>query len=139
MSIRDEVRALPTDPVTLRKFGLMVGGVFCLLGAFLLWREVSWAVVFLWIGAPLVVLGAIYPRILRPVYIGWMTLAVVLGAFMTRVLLTLFFFIVLTPVGLFFRLIGRDALHRTLDRDAASYWIPKEYPIEDRSRLKNFF
>lgn len=139
MSIREEIRALPTDAVTLRKFGLMVGGVFCLIGGFLLWRDVPWALVFFWIGGPLVLLGAVLPRVLRPIYIGWMTLAVVLGAIMTRVLLTIFFFLVLVPVGLFFRLIGRDALHRTIDRDAASYWIPKEYPIEDRSRLENFF
>ncbi|MEM8996205.1 MAG: SxtJ family membrane protein, partial [Acidobacteriota bacterium] len=118
MSIREEIAQLQTDPTTLRKFGLMVGGVFAALGAFLVWRDISWAIVFVYIGAPLIVLGAVVPKILRPIYIGWMSFAVVLGSIVTRILLTLFFFLVITPVGLFFKIIGRDALHRKLDPDA---------------------
>lgn len=139
MSIRQEIAQLPTDKVTLRKFGLMVGGVFAVIGAFLLWRDISWAIVLVYIGAPLILLGAALPNILRPVYIAWMSLAVVLGAIVTRILLTLFFFLVITPVGLVFKLIGRDALTRKLDRSATTYWIDKEYPITDRSRYENFF
>ena len=139
MSIREEIAQLPTDKVTLRKFGLVVGGVFAAIGAFLLWRDISWAIVFVYIGAPLILLGAILPNILRPVYIAWMSLAVVLGAIVTRILLTLFFFLVITPVGLVFKIIGRDALTRKIDRSATTYWIDKEYPITDRSRYENFF
>lgn len=139
MSFRQELAQLPTDKVTLRKFGLMVGGVFAALGAFLLWRDVSWAIFFVYLGAPLMVLGAILPNLLRPIYIGWMAMALVLGSIVTRVLLTIFFFIIITPVGLFFKLIGRDALHRKLDRGSETYWIEKEYPITDNSRYKNFF
>ena len=139
MSFRQEISKLPTDVVTLRKFGLMVGGVFAALGAFLLWRDFSWPIVLVWIGVPLMVLGAVVPKLLRPIYIGWMSMALVLGAIVTRILLTIFFFVVITPVGLFFKLIGRDALHRKFDQDAATYWIDKEYPITDRSRYENFF
>lgn len=139
MSIREEIAQLPMDKTALRKFGLMVGGVFAAVGAFLLWRDVSWAMVLIYIGAPLIVLGAILPNLLRPIYIGWMSFAVVLGAIVTRILLTIFFFLVITPVGLFFKLIGRDALTRKIDRDASTYWIDKEYPIAERSRYENFF
>ena len=139
MSIREEIRHLPTDVPALRNFGLAVGAVFLAIGGFLLWRDVSWGLYLIYIGAPLVLLGALVPKVLKPVYLAWMTMAVVLGAFMTRVLLTLFFFLVITPVGLFFKLIGRDALHRKLDRDAATYWIDKEYLIPDRSRYEKFF
>ncbi|MEL7061972.1 MAG: hypothetical protein AAGN46_18235, partial [Acidobacteriota bacterium] len=66
MAILDELKALPTDRRTLRSFGWMVGGVFCLIAALLFWRDVSWAVVPLWIGAPLVLLGLVVPRVLRP-------------------------------------------------------------------------
>ncbi|MEM6794008.1 MAG: SxtJ family membrane protein [Acidobacteriota bacterium] len=139
MSIREEIRLLPTDVPALRKFGLAVGGVFAALGAFLLWRDVSWAVVFVYIGVPLIVLGAVVPKILKPVYLGWMTLAVILGAFMTRLLLTVFFFLIITPVALFFKVIGRDALQRKIDKNASTYWIDKEYPITEVRRYENFF
>lgn len=139
MSIRKELEALPTEPHDLRKFALVVGGVFLAIGAFALWREAPWAPIPLWIGAPLVAVGVVYPRVLRPVYLGWMGLAFVLGTIVTGILLTLFFFLVITPVALFFKLIGRDALHREIDREAESYWIAKEYAIPDRSRFEKFF
>lgn len=139
MSIRQEIQGLQTDIPTLRKFGLVVGGVFVAIAAFLYWREVSWALIPGYIGAPLVVLGAVFPAILKPIYIGWMSMAFVLGSIVTRILLTIFFFLVITPVGLFFKLIGRDALTRKVDRKADTYWIEKEYPIADRTRFEKFF
>ena len=139
MSIRKELQALPTDNRALRKFGLTVGGVFLALAALLLWRKAEWGIYLAYAGGPLVLLGAIFPRILKPIYLGWMALALAIGTVMTTVLLTLFFLLVVTPVGLFFRLIGRDILHRKFDRQAKSYWIPKEYPIADRSRYEKFF
>ena len=139
MSFRAEFALIPTDTPALRKFGLAVGGVFLAIAAFLYWRDVSWFDVLAWIGGPLVVLGAIAPKVLKPVYLGWMAMAIVLGSIVTRILLTIFFFVVITPVALFFKIIGRDALHRKLDRSASTYWIDKEYLIADRTRYEKFF
>ncbi len=145
MSIIQEIKKLPAEPSDLRKFGWTVGVAFVLLWAafayafpYLLGKGRSFPL--LWqIGAVLIVLGTVLPRILKPVFYAWMTLALALGFVMTRVLLTIFFFLVLTPVGLVFKLIGRDALHRKLDPRAESYWIKKEYLIQDRSRFEKFF
>ena len=145
MSIKEEISLIKTGVKELRSFGQVVGGVFLLLWL-VLWGPLPYFFgkggnfpVLLGIGGVLVVLGTLAPKVLKPIFIAWMSLAVVLGFFMTRVVLTLFFFLVLTPVGLFFRLIGRDALNRRIDREAKTYWIEKEYPIADRSRYENFF
>lgn len=140
MSIKKELASLPTDKGALRKFGLTVGLAFIALGSLAyFWKHREWGLYPIGLGALLFLVGAILPRILRPVYLGWMSIALVLGAVMTRVLLTIFFLLVVTPVGLFFRLIGRDVLHRKFDRQAKTYWIPKEYPIADRTRYEKFF
>lgn len=139
MSIRQEIRALPRTASDYRKFGLMVGGVLAAIGGFAWYRTAAWGPWVLGIGAALMVFGLALPRLLAPVYVAWMSMAVVLGFVMTRVILTIFFFLVITPVGLVMRLFGRDALHRKLDRQAESYWIPKHYPIADRTRLEKFF
>lgn len=139
MSIRQEIKELKSSPVELRKFSWTVGIAFLLIAAFLWWKQLAAWPVLAAIGGGLIVLGTIFPPLVRPFFYAWMSFAVVLGFVMTRVLLTIFFFLVLTPVGLFFRLIGRDALHRKIDRGAATYWIPKEYLIRDRSRLEKFF
>ncbi len=145
MSIIEEIKELPSEPKDLRKFSWTVGGAFVLLWAVLafvfpyLWGK-GHNIPLLWqIGAGLAVIGTAIPLLVKPLYYAWMTFAVCLGWVMTRVLLTIFFFLVLTPVGLVFKLIGRDALSRKLDRDAKSYWIEKEYLIKDRSRFEKFF
>ncbi len=137
--VREEIGQLRPDAAELRKFSWVVGGVFLLIGAFLLYKESSWWPGIGGLGAVLVAVGTIAPKVLRPFYYAWMTLAVVMGYFVTRILLGVFFFLVLTPVGLFFRLIGRDILKRRPDREAESYWETKEYPIADRTRYEKFF
>ncbi len=148
MSILQEVKELPAGSRDLRKFSLTVGiafvvlwAVFTLLIPYLTGRGADPSrLPLLWqIGVALAVVGTLAPKVVKPLYYAWMTMALALGFVMTRVLLTIFFFLVMTPVALIFRLIGRDPLHRKLDRDAASYWIEKHYPIEDRTRFEKFF
>ena len=110
----------------LRKFGLTVGGVFCLLGLLFLWRNKWWYPWMLWPGLPLVVLGGILPRSLKWVYVAWMTLAMLMGAVVSTILLVLLFYLVVTPIGLIARLSGKDFLSQKLDSSAASYWILRD-------------
>lgn len=95
----------------LRSFGLIVGGVFLLIGLWpLVWRGSemrSWAVA---VGGLLSVLAAVAPSLLRPVHKGWMFLGHVMGWINTRIILGVFFYAVLTPMGLVARLLGKDFL-----------------------------
>ena len=126
MNIRDDIKGLKTDATTLRKFGLVVGGVFAALGLFFLWRHPGRTPYFLIPGGGLMLLGAVLPRTLKWIYIAWMGLAFVLGFVMAHVILTLFFFLVMTPIGLIARLAGKDFLSLKLDRAARSYWLSRE-------------
>lgn len=126
MNIRDDIRDLKTSPADLRKFGLLVGGVCAALGLVALLRHKPISPYLLTPGCLLVVLGAILPRCLKPVYLVWMTVAIVIGAILARVILTLFYFLVMTPVGLVARLAGRDFLSLKLDRNATTYWLQRE-------------
>ena len=74
-------------------------------------------------GALLAAFGVIWPRALKYVYIAWMALAFTLGFVMSNVILTLFFFLFVTPIGLLARLFQKDFLARKWDKRAASYWI----------------
>jgi hypothetical protein len=125
MNIRDDIKQLKTADRDLRKFGLMVGGVFTVLGVLMLLRHRAHYPFFLWPGGVLVLFGAILPRGLKWGYIGWMSVAFVLGFVMAHVILTLFFILILTPIGLVARLFGQDFLSLKLDRAAKSYWIPR--------------
>jgi uncharacterized BrkB/YihY/UPF0761 family membrane protein len=119
--IREELKHLKTEPRDLRKFGLMVGAVFLLLGLWFLFRHKPWHAWFWVPGALLIGLGAVAPKALKQVYLGWMCLAFVLGFFVSTLLLTLFYYLVVTPIGLGARLFGKDFLERKWS-DAPSYW-----------------
>lgn len=83
-------------------------------------------------------LGLAAPGLLRPVYVAWMVAAFPIGWTISLVVMGLMFYGLFTPIGLFFRLIGRDAMHRRLEPAAETYWEPKETPADPRRYFKQF-
>ena len=132
MSWTEDVRAglarLDTSPRALRKAAFAVGGVLLLLAGWLLWRERApgLRVGLAAAGALLGVAGALVPARLRAAYRAWMTVALAIGWVMSRVVLTLVFAVVLTPLALLARITGKRFLALGLDRTASSYWVRRE-------------
>jgi hypothetical protein len=114
----------------LRKFGLTIGIAFGLLSGFLWWRDRPAFVLFGWISSGLIVVALLVPRALGPVESIWMKVAHVMGAIMTRVLLVLTYFLLITPIGLLMRLFGKDPLQVRPAPGSQSFWIevPNEGP-----------
>ena len=107
-----------------RKFGVSVGFAFVLLLGFvipwLLSRPIPrWPFI---IGAPLMFFGLVFPQALKPIYIVWMKAAEALGWFNTRVILGVFFFLVITPFAFFIKVFRKDLLGLRLDTGSKTYW-----------------
>ncbi len=138
-----EIKEVDTSKKALRSFGWVVGGVLLVIAAVVWWRNdfvlTTAAYVLGSLGAALVVLGLAVPVVLKPVYRVWMALAVVLGFIMTRVILSVVYYLVMTPIGLAMRLFGKDPMHRRIDPDATSYWIEKSYDDESPERLEKYY
>ena len=108
----------------LRSFGLTVGGIFALIG--------FWPVIFRaeaprwWAMAAaglLLVPGLVLPRGLHWLYKGWMTVGEILGWINTRIILGIVFYIIITPIGIFRRWLGKDPMGRQLRPDVESYRV----------------
>jgi hypothetical protein len=107
-----------------------VGGAFAVLGALLLWRHRTVAgSVLAAAGGVLLLLAAAAPRLLAAPHRGWLAFAKALGRVNSAVFLFLTFFLVLTPLAFFLRLLGRDELRRR-GPAPASTWEP--YPERNR-------
>lgn len=108
-----------------REFGLIVGGVLALVGAWWWYRSkyLVAAEVFLILGAVLLLAGLIAPRVLKYPNKAWMFLAEILGYISTRIILAFVFFFIVTPIGVVKRIFGWDPLGRRSE-PAASYWRP---------------
>jgi hypothetical protein len=62
------------------------------------------------------------PRANLPIYLGLTVLSYPIGFVLSYVIMGFLFFVMITPVGLFFRVTGYDPLHRRFEPDATSYW-----------------
>jgi hypothetical protein len=121
-----------------RSFGLSVGTVLLLIAAYMLWRERLVAAQALGgVGAILVVLGSLQPRLLRRPSDAWWKLAAVLGYVNARLILTAIFVFVLTPIGLLWRVIGRDPL--TTRRASWPGWSPHPARYRDRAHYTRMY
>ncbi len=123
-----------------RSFGRGVGTVAALLGVWLFVRGRSgWlAPALLAVGLALVVLGQFAPRVLTHPARAWMALAHALGWVSTRVILSVLFFGVITPIGVWKRLRGFDPLDRHgPSRD--SHWVPYPERQQDPTYYERMF
>ncbi|HJO38375.1 MAG: SxtJ family membrane protein [Vicinamibacterales bacterium] len=120
-----------TDPWrSERQFGRAVGSVLAVAGAYLVWREAPVAGPLLFgLGAVLVILGLVAPRLLVVPNRGWMALAEALSYVSTRIILAVVFFLIVTPIGVFRRMAGSDPLGRRRPAQP-TYWSP--YPMRQR-------
>lgn len=122
----------------LRTFGLMVGGVFSVIG---LWPAVFrgdspriWAIS---VGGALVGLGLALPSSLKHIHLVWMKIGHVLGYINTRILLGVIFYGLITPMGMMMRIFGKDPMHRVLMPGVDTYRVIR--PPRDRFHMKNQF
>ncbi|HEX6837423.1 MAG TPA: SxtJ family membrane protein [Polyangia bacterium] len=126
--------ATTIDTKKLRKFGFTVGGIFTVLAVLFILRHKHHVPYYVSVVAgPTLLAGAlVWPRALAPVERGWSLLAHALGWINTRILLAFVFFVVLAPIALFMRIIGKDPLERRPDRGRSTYWRTREAAEADR-------
>jgi len=126
-----------------RKFGLVMAAAILVLGMIRwLLHGVAWAVFpayFVIVAGVFLVLGLAAPRALQPIFVLWMKLAFVLNCIMTRVLLALAFYLMITPVRVLVRIFGEDPLKRTWLPGSESYWEPPEEQPKEFDRYRNQF
>ncbi len=102
-------------------------GMLCLVSLIPIWLQ-HWNKAYVLWGLALIVflLPAItFPALLGPVYRGWMKFALVLGRFNSRIILSIVFYLMFTPISLFFKIVRRDSLNRKIRKDGETYWIDR--------------
>ena len=122
----EEIKHIKESKKDLRKFGLTVGIVLLMIFVILFILDKSSYVYFGIIGGVLVLAGILFPSVLKPVNKVWMTLALILGWFMSRVILTILFYLVLTPIGFIAKIFGKRFLSLNIDQEEKSYWEKRE-------------
>ena len=122
-----------------RSFGIVFAIVFSIIGA---WPLLSGGELRLWsmaIAAVFLGLGFAAPRVLRPLNTMWFKFGMLLGRIIAPVVISILFFVTVTPTGLIMRLMHKDILRLKLDRNAKSYWISRSETDNPMGSMKKQF
>jgi hypothetical protein len=113
------------DAKGLRDFGLTTGGIVAVLfGLFFPWLLERPTPAWPWVIAGVLALwGLSAPTSLRPVYRGWMKFGLLLSKVTTPIIMGIVFYVVVTPMGVVRRMMGKDSLARRFE-PTASYRVP---------------
>ena len=118
-----------------RSFGIVFFIVFLLIAIYPLINNEDIRIWSLLVSIIFLVLGIINSNILSPLNKLWFKFGILLGKIISPIIMAIIFFLVVTPIGLMMRIIGKDLLNLKYS-DYKSYWIEKTGP---KSKMKNQF
>ena|SRR5437870_1022234 len=101
----------------------------------------AWKPFFLWLGVFGLAIGIVLwllPQIAKPFYVAWYFVACSIGIVVGNVLLSAFYFLVITPIGLAMRAAGRQPLRKGFAKDAATYWRDAEKSVDPQRYYRQF-
>ena len=136
--LKEEIQNLDSSIKGLRKFGITLASAFAVVAALTFFHKNDFYWVFIVLCGAFLFFGLILPAFLKPVQKVWMTLAHMMGWVMTRLILTVLFYLIITPIGLIMKVCGKDILNVKFERDCEeTYWL-KRIPQPDRNYEKQF-
>ena len=118
-----------------KSFGIVFFVVFLIIGLYPLINEDNVRIWSIIISIIFLILGLINSQILTPLNILWFKFGMLLGKFVSPIVMGLVFFLVVTPTGLIMKLFNKDLLKLRKNKNS-SYWIKRP---ETKSEMKNQF
>jgi len=122
-----------------RSFGFVFAAVFSAIGFISLFSSkgvLIWAFVA---GAAFALAAIVIPVVLTPLNRLWLKFGILLHKIVSPIVLAIMFFVVITPIGIVMRLVGKDPLRLRLDKNTNSYWIERIPPGPAPESLKDQF
>ncbi len=135
----EELKNIRRDKKAIRDFGLLFGCMILFIAGYLIYKGRGVDLIIISLGFSFIGSGFILPAIIKPVYLIWMNFAVILGWFMTRLILGLVFYFIVTPIGVSARLFGKEFLELKKSLENNSYWNYKDKDKSDPLEFERQF
>ncbi len=121
-----EINTAEVTTSDLRKFGFIMGGMFALIfGLIFPWlgdkTSETWPIWPFIVMAVFWVIAIVAPQILRPVNDIWVKVGNILGFINSRIILGVMFFLMIFPIGMLLKLLGKDSMDREFDKETNTY------------------
>tara|TARA_Y100001949_G_scaffold106701_2_gene90095 strand:- start:696 stop:1064 length:369 start_codon:yes stop_codon:yes gene_type:complete len=111
-----------------RSFGILFFIVFLIIGLWPIKSGLNPNYIFLVISAAFLILGLVKSKILTPLNKLWVKFGELLGKIIAPLVMAIIYFIILTPISLFLRIIGKDLLDLKMN-NLSSYWKKRDKNI----------
>lgn len=122
-----------------RKFGVTAFIFFSCLCAISIWREKEILIYFFGTLAFLGFALLLLPGPLAPLHSAWLKFAHFIGKTVTTILMSIAYYLVITPTALLKRIFGGKPLPLKPDKNISSYWVDRTEPAQPKERfLKRF-
>lgn len=122
----EELEHINKSDEAVKKTGLTVGIVLIIISMLLWYLGKTSFIYFSITGGLFVIFAFIAIPVLRPFHKLWMMIALLMGFVMSRIILTLLFYLVLTPIGLIAKIVGKKFMPLGFDKNAKTYWEKRE-------------
>ena len=134
-----EIEKCPSSR-TLLWFGVMLVAFLALMGGMVHWRlQAPKSALLLWsAGGTLALVYWAIPITRRSIYLGWIYAAFPVGWTISYLTLSIFYYLILTPVGLSRRLANLNSLEKTLDYEAPTYWTKRSNTRNPKQYFRQF-
>ncbi len=134
-----EIQNIKSGKKELKNFGITIGLILLFISGILLYYNNKLFFNFFYVSIFFISLGLILPTFLKPIYLIWMTFAVILGWFMTRLILSLLFYAVISPIKLIAKVFGKKFLKIGISNHVNSYWNYRDsYAEKNQDFTKQF-
>lgn len=137
--IRFEIHEMVADKKTVRKFGIIFSIILLMISGWLWYKNRPSWIWFGGFGAVMGMVALVFTSVLLPIYKAMTMLSIIIGYFVSRLILTFMFALFFIPVGLGMRLFGKDILDKKINKQAASYWIKKEHTSFSKEKYERLF
>ena len=130
--LKEELKHIDNSNEAVKKTGISVGVVLILISLLLWYLGKTSFIYFSIIGGLSVILAFIAIPVLRPFHRLWMMLALAMGFVMSRVILTVLYYFILTPIGLLAKIVGKKFMPLGFDKNAKTYWEKRENIVKQQ-------
>jgi hypothetical protein len=130
--LKEELKQIDSSEKSVRKTGLTVGVVLILISFILWWLEKNSFIYFSIVGGLFIILSYIAVAVLKPFHKVWIGFSLILGFVMSRIILTVLFFLVVTPIGLIAKLVGKKFMPLGFDKNVTTYWEKREKTVKEK-------
>ncbi|MDD5069248.1 MAG: hypothetical protein PHV17_00820 [Candidatus Omnitrophica bacterium] len=139
MAVFEEIKDIKCNKKELRRFSLALSLAMSIWSFLFYLKGGDFFIYLFWLSFILLGLTFVFLNSLKPVFYLFKILAILITTFLTQLIIAFLFYLIITPIGLFFRVFRKKLLQLEPDKTMKSYWVLRKDKLFDRNSCKRQF